>query len=148
MITGDIHHLEAYEKQLPPFISQCLRAVRDFDFASVPDGKYELLGCTMSVESPATEPEEDRKLEGHKKFIDIQYEIRGEEEWIGVETIFDSPRVVESYEDRDLYFFASHKGKESKVYLRKADLPYFSRKTCTVPSARGSRERKSSERRL
>lgn len=71
MITGDIHHLKAYEKQLPPFISQCLRAVRDFDFASVPDGKYELLGCTMSVESPATEPEENRKLEGHKKFIDI-----------------------------------------------------------------------------
>ena len=40
MITGDIHHLEAYEKQLPPFISQCLRAVRDFDFASVPDGTF------------------------------------------------------------------------------------------------------------
>ena len=55
----------------------------------------------MSVESPATEPEEDRKLEGHKKFIDIQYEIRGEEERIGVETNFDSPRVVESHEHRD-----------------------------------------------
>ena len=39
MITGDIHHLEAYEKQLPPFISQCLRAVRDFDFAADRDGK-------------------------------------------------------------------------------------------------------------
>ena len=51
MITGDIHHLEAYEKQLPPFISQCLRAVRDFDFASVPDGKYEYLQGT-SMASP------------------------------------------------------------------------------------------------
>lgn len=66
MITGDIHHLEAYEKQLPPFIRQCLSAIRDFDFNSVLDGKYELCGCTMSVESPATEPEEERKLEGHK----------------------------------------------------------------------------------
>lgn len=125
MITGDIHHLEAYEKQLPPFIHQCLSAIRDFDFNSVSDGKYELCGCTMSVESPATEPEEERKLEGHKKFIDIQFEIKGSEEWIGVESIFDSPRALESYEDRDLYFFESHREKESKVYFTEGRFAVF-----------------------
>jgi biofilm protein TabA len=125
MITGDIHHLEAYEKQLPPFIRQCLSAIRDFDFNSVLDGKYELCGCTMSVESPATEPEEERKLEGHKKFIDIQFEIKGREEWIGVESIFDSPRALESYEDRDLYFFESHREKESKVYFTEGRFAVF-----------------------
>lgn len=125
MITGDIHHLEAYEKQLPPFIRQCLSAIRDFDFNSVLDGKYELCGCTMSVESPSTEPEEERKLEGHKKFIDIQFEIKGREEWIGVESIFDSPRALESYEDRDLYFFESHREKESKVYFTEGRFAVF-----------------------
>ena len=125
MITGDIHHLEAYEKQLPPFIRQCLLAIRDFDFNSVSDGKYELCGCTMSVESPATEPEEERKLEGHKKFIDIQFEIKGSEEWIGVESIFDSSRALESYEDRDLYFFESHREKESKVYFTEGRFAVF-----------------------
>lgn len=125
MITGDIHHLEAYEKQLPTFIRQCLLAIRDFDFNSVSDGKYELCGCTMSVESPATEPEKERKLEGHKKFIDIQFEIKGREEWIGVESIFDFPRVVESYEDRDLYFFESHREKESKVYFTEGRFAVF-----------------------
>lgn len=125
MITGDIHHLEAYEKQLPPFIRQCLSAIRDFDFNSVLDGKYELCGCTMSVESPATEPEEERKLEGHKKFIDIQFEIKGREEWIGVESIFDSPRALESFEDRDLYFFESHREKESKVYFTEGRFAVF-----------------------
>lgn len=125
MITGDIHHLEAYEKQLPPFIRQCLSAIRDFDFNSVLDGKYELCGCTMSVESPATEPEEERKLEGHKKFIDIQFEIKGREEWIGLESIFDSPRALESYEDRDLYFFESHREKESKVYFTEGRFAVF-----------------------
>lgn len=125
MITGDIHHLEAYEKQLPPFIRQCLSAIRDFDFNSVLDGKYELCGCTMSVESPATEPEEERKLEGHKKFIDIQFEIKGSEEWIGVESIFDSSRALESYEDRDLYFFESHREKESKVYFTEGRFAVF-----------------------
>lgn len=125
MITGDIHHLEAYEKQLPPFIRQCLSAIRDFDFNSVSDGKYELCGCTMSVESPATEPEKERKLEGHKKFIDIQFEIKGSEEWIGVESIFDSPRALESYEDRDLYFFESHREMESKVYFTEGRFAVF-----------------------
>ncbi|WP_299144902.1 YhcH/YjgK/YiaL family protein [uncultured Dialister sp.] len=125
MITGDIHHLEAYEKQLPPFIRKCLSVIRDFDFTAVPDGKYELCGCTMSVESPATEPEEDRKLEGHKKFIDIQYEIKGEEEWIGVESLFDSPKTLESYKDRDLYFFESMREKESKVYFTEGRFAVF-----------------------
>lgn len=139
MITGDIHHLEAYEKQLPPFIRQCLSAIRDFDFNSVLDGKYELCGCTMSVESPATEPEEERKLEGHKKFIDIQFEIKGSEEWIGVESIFDSPRALESYEDRDLYFFESHREKESKVYFTEGRFAVFFPEDLHRPLCQGRR---------
>lgn len=105
----------------------------------MPDGKYELSGCTMSVESPSTDPAEKRKLEGHKKFIDIQYEIKGEEEWIGVETVFDSPREVESYEDRDLYFFESRRDRESMVYFTVGRLPFSSRRICTVLSARERR---------
>lgn len=141
MITGDIHHLEAYEKQLPTFIRQCLSAIRDFDFNSVSDGKYELCGCTMSVESPATEPEKERKLEGHKKFIDIQFEIKGREEWIGVESIFDSPRALESYEDRDLYFFESHREKESKVYFTEGRFAVFFPEDLHRPLCQGSREK-------
>lgn len=142
MITGDIHHLEAYEKQLPPFIRQCLSAIRDFDFNSVLDGKYELCGCTMSVESPATEPEEERKLEGHKKFIDIQFEIKGSEEWIGVESIFDSPRALESYEDRDLYFFESHREKESKVYFTEGRFAVFFPEDLHRPLCQGRKGKK------
>lgn len=77
MITGDINHLEAYKRQLPSFIYECLKSVKSFPFAEKEDGKYTLCGCSMSVESPMTEKVEDRKLEGHKKFIDIQFEIRG-----------------------------------------------------------------------
>lgn len=90
MITGDIKHLEDYKKQLPTFIYECLKEVAAFDFTAVPDGKYKINGCDMGVESPVTEPAADRKLEGHKKMIDIQYEVEGEEEWLGVETIFEA----------------------------------------------------------
>lgn len=70
MIAGDINHLDAYKKQIPSFLLLCLEAVKDFPFAEKRDGKYDILGCQMSVESPCTEPKEDRKLEGHKKFVD------------------------------------------------------------------------------
>lgn len=117
MITGDINHLEEYKKQLPSFIYQCLNAVKTFPFDDRPNGKYDICGCSMSVESPATERVEDRKLEGHKKFIDIQFEIRGEEEWIGVETSFEAGPCTEAHEDRDLYFYESGKNGESRIYF-------------------------------
>ena len=117
MITGDIAHLESYKKQLPDFIYQCLKEVKAFDFQAVPDGKYKICGCDMGVESHKTEPAADRKLEGHKKMIDIQFEIEGKEEWLGVETIFEAGPCVESYPERDLYFYESGKNGESKVYF-------------------------------
>ena len=107
MITGDIKHLEDYKKQLPTFIYDCLKEVAAFDFAAQSDGKYKINGCDMGVESPVTEPAADRKLEGHKKMIDIQYEVEGEVEWIGVETIFEAGECIESYPERDLYFYES-----------------------------------------
>ena len=117
MITGDIQYLEAYKRQLPSFIYECLKAVKAFPFSEKEDSKYDILGCAMSVESPMTEKVEDRKLEGHKKFIDIQFEIHGEEEWIGVETSFEAGPCIEAHEDRDLYFYKSGRNGESRVYF-------------------------------
>ncbi len=116
MIAGDINHLDAYKKQIPSFLLLCLEAVKDFPFAEKRDGKYDILGCQMSVESPCTEPKEDRKLEGHKKFIDIQFEIKGNEEWIGVHPASGNEEIIEAHEDRDLYFFKSDE-KESSIYF-------------------------------
>lgn len=125
MITGDIKHLEDYKKQLPTFIYECLKEVAAFDFTAVPDGKYKINGCDMGVESPVTEPAADRKLEGHKKMIDIQYEVEGEEEWLGVETIFEAGECIESYSERDLYFYKSSPKGESKVYFETGRFAVF-----------------------
>ena len=125
MIVGDIHHLEAYEKQLPSFIYQCLMEVRKFPFQESEDGKYRILGCNMSVESPMTEPEEKRKLEGHRKFIDVQFKVGGDEEWIGIETVFEAGPLAEAHEDRDLYFYEHGKSKESKVYFSAGHFAVF-----------------------
>ena len=43
-----------------------------------------------------------------------------EEERIGCRSVWKAGKVTESYEDRDLYFFASE-GEESRVYLHTGD---------------------------
>lgn len=116
MIFGDTKHLSDYRAQLPEKLYACLEKVCAFDF-SQPDGKYELEGAgVMSVESPMTEPAEARKLEGHKKFIDVVYLIRGEE-WIGIEPK-DAQEEIEAYPERDLYFFKGNEAEESRVHMR------------------------------
>lgn len=82
-----------------------------------------------------TEPAADRKLEGHKKMIDIQYEVEGEEEWLGVETIFEAGECIESYSERDLYFYESSPKGSRRCTLRQAVSPSSSPKTSIARSA-------------
>lgn len=117
MIAGDTENLEAYRAQLPEKIYACLEKVKAFDFAGAEDGKYEIAGCgTMSLESPETEPAVMRRVEGHKKYIDVVYLVAGEE-WIGFLPKWEAKGEKESYPERDLYFFEGAED-ETKVYMR------------------------------
>lgn len=117
MIYGDLKHRENYKNQMPSFLYDCLEALDQAGLASKEDGSYEIMGCRVSLETNPSELPEQRKLEGHKKYIDIQYEVNGEEEWIGVETKFDAGREFEAHPDRDLYFYEDAWEKESKLRL-------------------------------
>ncbi|MDU5309397.1 MAG: YhcH/YjgK/YiaL family protein, partial [Dialister sp.] len=77
-------------------------------------------GYNMSVESPVTESAAERKLEGHKKFVDVVYEIDVREEIIGCRSFRGVGEETESYPERDLYFYKSE-GNESKIFLRTGD---------------------------
>lgn len=125
MIMGDMKHLDAYKAQMPDFIYEVLKEASQFDFAGVPDGKYKIRGCNMNVETSPTEPSAQRKLEGHKDFIDVQYEVEGKEEWIGIETIFDAGKCIESHPDRDLYFYEAGKDPETKIHFKKGRFAVF-----------------------
>ena len=116
VIVGDINYLENYKNQLPEDLYICLDAMRGFPFEQVEDGKYIVWHCAMSVESPMTELTENRKLEGHKEFIDVVYEVDVEEEWIGYRPVKEG-KEVERNQDKDLYFYEA-KGEETKVHMR------------------------------
>lgn len=124
MITGDAAWLENYAPQLPPLIYECLKKVRAFDFAHAEDGKYPIEGCgVMSLESPSTEPAVMRRVEGHRKFIDVVYLVEGEE-WIGALPLHDARGEKEALPDRDLYFYEGA-DDETKVYMRPGRFAVF-----------------------
>ena len=95
MIAGESQYIEIYKKQIPKVIYDCLKQVMMLDLSRIKDGNLSILGYRASLESPFTEEASYRKLEGHKKFIDLVYLIKGEER---------------------IYFYKG-KEKESSLYL-------------------------------
>lgn len=105
MIIGNAEHLSAYKAQLSEELYDCLEKMAAYGFEDLPDGKYEINGYKVGVETSMTEPADKRKLEGHQRYIDIVYEVDVEEERIGCRSVWEAGKVTESCEDRDLYFF-------------------------------------------
>lgn len=124
MIAGLLSDLGAYKKQLPPFIYECLREAAEFSFDDKEDGKYKICGCGMSVESPVTEPAEQRRPEGHRKFIDIQIEVHGKEK-IRVTPISKAGKEIEAHEERDLYFYQVSAEEESEIHMEDGSFAVF-----------------------
>ncbi|MDU5281801.1 MAG: YhcH/YjgK/YiaL family protein [Dialister sp.] len=120
MIFGNANYLSDYKDQIPDLIYDCLRKIKAIDFDEIEDGTYQINGYNMSVESPVTESAAERKLEGHKKFVDVVYEIDVREEIIGCRSFRGVGEETESYPERDLYFYKSE-GNESKIFLRTGD---------------------------
>ena len=87
------------------------RIVKGFEFLhntdleAIPSGKHDIDGDSIFalVQEYQTKPLAECKLESHKKYIDIQYVIRGEE-FMGV-TIKNNQTIVEVNEEKDYTFY-------------------------------------------
>ena len=87
------------------------RIAKGFDFLlrtdleAIPSGKHDIEGDTIFalVQEYQTKPLAECKLESHKKYIDIQYVIRGEE-YMGV-TAQNNQKILEVNEDKDYTFY-------------------------------------------
>ena len=90
-------------------ISQNLAKALDFltstDFKSMPDERVEIDGDRVFAffQRYDTLPVNDRP-EAHRKYIDIQYLIEGEER-IGIAPLSAMKREVEARPERDIYFY-------------------------------------------
>lgn len=89
MIVTTIEKITDYNEI--PYTEDIVKFVREFKKTDMKTGRYDIHGDDLfaSVGAYATEPEEDRKFENHKKYIDLQILVKGTEEihWAPVEKL-------------------------------------------------------------
>ncbi len=80
MIIDTINNTDFFDS-LPASIADALKIAAETDFTSIKDGKYEVYGDNMYyiVERYKTRQPEEAKYEAHRKYIDVQVMIEGQE---------------------------------------------------------------------
>ena len=104
MIKDNIININKYS-DLPERVKLGLNYLVNTDFSKVESGRYEILGNEVFaiIQEYAPKKEGESKFEAHKKYIDIQYVIEGEEK-IGVGDLSDFSDDTQYSEDKDIVF--------------------------------------------
>lgn len=113
MIVDFIENIDKYEN-IPSNVIEFLKTLS----CETQTGHYELnASAYVNVDEYKTKPIENCKFEAHKKYIDIQMLIEGEEELdiLPVEGL----KVSEEYnEERDIMFFENPQELPDKIQLK------------------------------
>jgi biofilm protein TabA len=98
MIVTTINRLASYSEI--PYAEDIIKFVSEFRASEMKPGRYDIHGDDLfaSVSRYDTEPENERKFENHKKYIDLQIVLDGSEKlhWAPVETL---NQVEESFSE-------------------------------------------------
>lgn len=104
MILDKIENYKLYAG-LGPLISKAFDYINNNDLISLESGRYEIEKDDVFalVQEYDTKNRGDCKLEGHFKFIDVQFIISGAE-FIGISTLNNHIQISKS-EERDIAFY-------------------------------------------
>ena len=110
MIYDTLEHAGQYRK-LSGNLAKALDYLTGTELETVEAGRVEIDGERVFAlfQSYETKPENDRP-EAHRKYIDIQYLIEGEE-LIGVAPLASMERVAEAVPERDIWFYEGETAK-------------------------------------
>jgi len=109
MIIDKLENAHLY-KNLGERISKSFDYIKTTDLKNLPAGKYPIDGENIFalVSEYKTKSEAEGKLEAHRKYIDVQYVIEGEE-LMGYVPL-GGQKVLEQYkEENDIVFFTGDK---------------------------------------
>jgi len=107
MILDTLDNLQLYKKIIPN-ISLIEKFLGRKDLSILEDGKYELAGDKLFaiVASNQGQGKKEAKLEVHRKYMDIQYCIRGID-YIGWQTLAKCKQPLAKYNEKtDCQFFS------------------------------------------
>ena len=105
MIIDHLENAEIYSN-MGDRIALALKYISETDFSLVEKGKYPIDGDLVYavVSEYHTKPIADCKIEAHKKYIDVQYIISGEEA-MGLTLLTDQRPSVPYNEEKDCVFY-------------------------------------------
>jgi YhcH/YjgK/YiaL family protein len=109
MIIDKIESSHLYEA-LNNRIEKAFEYIHNTDLKNISPGKYEIDGETIFalISEYKTKAESEGKLEAHRKYLDVQYVIEGEE-LMGYTPLGDQI-ILEPYkEENDIIFFKGNK---------------------------------------
>ncbi|QLB40740.1 N-acetylneuraminate anomerase [Mannheimia pernigra] len=117
MLLADLSR-DDYAKSLPPVFASLCGKLKALDLANLALGWQDLEeGIRMSVMSFETSPAEGKKAEMHRKFVDIQLLIEGEEM---IEYGLSQPNLskYDEYRDEDDYQLTDEIDDKNEVILK------------------------------
>lgn len=135
MIKDNLQHL-AYYNYLAKELKIGLKYIRDTDFSALENGKYEILENKVFViiQDYTSKPEAEGKFEAHKKYVDIQFIIEGEEK-IGTGKLEDFEEITEYDEEKDIIFLTPKTDANIDfVKLKAEEFAIFTTKDVHMPS--------------
>ena len=106
MILGSINNASTYLTITPRF-RQAFDFIKNNDLSNMESGKIMLDGDNLfiTIAEPTGKKAEEAKLEAHKKYIDIQIILRGQET-MGWSAIENCIHEIDSYNaDKDIVFY-------------------------------------------
>ena len=109
MIIDKIENAHIY-KNIGERISKSFEYIEATDLKTLPAGKYTIDGENIFalISEYKTKLESEGKLEAHRKYIDVQYVISGEEQMGYVP--LNGQQILEPYkEENDIVFFTGEK---------------------------------------
>ena len=113
-----------------------LKYLENTDFSKVKSGKYEVLGKEVFaiVQDYLSKPKNDAKFEAHRKYIDIQYIIEGEEQ-MGFSNIDNFTDLAAYDEEKDIVFLTQKPNTISEfIKVKENEFVIFSSTDAHMPS--------------
>ena len=121
MIYDRIENIETYTA-ISERLAKGLRLLRTTDFSAMEAGKYEVDGTELYYMLQCYQSKEQNdKPEAHKKYIDIQYIVEGEEQ-IGVGALSGMAEEINANPEGDIWFYH---GPVTGIKMEKGNFAVF-----------------------
>lgn len=121
-VIGKIADIDRYVS-LNPLFAKAFAFLKRIDIAELPVGRHEIEGdaCWANVMEADLRPDSERRLEMHRRYIDIQAPLTGPES-MGIAVADDAALALPFDEEKD---YVLYDGKFRSVILQPGDFAMF-----------------------